>query len=639
MAKRLNNPVDTALFDKETLEAGLKKIELVRPDRQGLRDVEMALEQRFSKAELEKMAEVFKQAFGKCAFVCMQPNGITAICDEAMQIYNNLARKGQLATALGWLLCEPQNVKAYVDTLTQPMKNLWRHVLVNAFVTEEEAMEILGISTPMLTTQRYSYYYERPSMTRTEYDLFTTVSGRKAAMGDHYYRESCTYISVKSVIYYHFFPVFFPEAYDTGLSVAALPYESPMVLDFENESTAKYTLLNSLIKTGKLPMGAKSVSQADIKRVAKQMGLLEFFPSEQHTLYGNLRSRYYIETLALANHLADNKTKKKWTGLHDVLRFLLQDIGIIDTWMTSFFFPHIKGLRKQMVEYNKLEDICDGVLEWFGEEPERWIPISDLFMKTLIPKQYGGAMLNYAQVFLSSEQKNDVEIVNELTGEAIGVDRYVQEFGYTALQAFAFMLCSLGVVEIGLSPLKRNNTPFARAEYVRLTALGRYALGLSDVYEIPEPEHTAYFELDPDRLIIRSLIDPNPYAQLLLDTSVAISRNRFETSAQSFLAHCASRKDVEEKIGIFQQFVSHELPPLWKQFFDSLLQHCNPLKKEYADYYIYSISPDNTDLIRLLTGTPSLRKMFVRAEGYLILIRKVDQKKFMDELKKYGYLL
>lgn len=394
MAKKLNNPVDTALFDKETLEAGLKKIELVRPDRQGLRDVEMALEQRFSKAELEKMAEVFKQAFGKCAFVCMQPNGITAICDEAMQIYNNLARKDQLATALGWLLCEPQNVKAYVDTLTQPMKNLWRHVFVNAFVTEEEAMEILGISTPMLTTQRYSYYYERPSMTRTEYDLFTTVSGRKAAMGDHYYRESCTYISVKSVIYYYFFPVFFPEAYDTGLSVAALPYESPMVLDFENESTAKYTLLNSLIKTGKLPMGAKSVSQADIKRVAKQMGLLEFFPSEQHTLYGNLRSRYYIETLALANHLADNKTKK--------------------------------------------------------------------IMKTLIPKQYGGSMLNYAQVFLSSEQKNDVEIVNELTDEAT-------------------------------------------------------------------------------------------YAQLLLDTSVAISRNRFETSAQSFLAHCASRKDVEEKIGLSEQ--------------------------------------------------------------------------------------
>lgn len=232
-----------------------------------------------------------------------------------------------------------------------------------------------------------------------------------------------------------------------------------------------------------------------------------------------------------------------------------------------------------------------------------------------------------------------MEIVNELTGTAIGQDRYVQEFGHTAIQAFAFMLCSLGIVEIGLSPQVRRESPFARAEYVRLTALGRYALGLSEEYEVPKQEHTAYFELDPDRLIIRSLVEPNPYAQLLLDTSVVISRNRFETSAQSFLAHCASRSDVEEKIGIFRQFVSDELPPLWKQFFDSLLQHCNPLKKERSDYYVYSLSPDNTDLVRLLTSTPSLRKLFVRAEGYLILVKKDDQKKFVDELKKYGYLL
>ena len=638
MAKKIKNPVQTALFDTAAVEEGLKKIELVKPDRQVLRDVTIALEQRFTKTELEQMAEVFKLAFGKCVFVCRRPDGQTSTCIEVMSIFDFKARKDQLVTAIGWMLCVPQNVRLYVDTLSEPMKNLWRHVLVNAFVTEEDAMEILGVSTPMFTAQRYSYYYERPSMTRTEYNLFMPSSGRKAALGAHYYRESCTYLSVKSVIYYNFFPVFFPEAYDTGLSLSVLPYESPMVLDYENESVAKYTLLNSFIKTGKLSMGTKSISQADIKRVAKQMGLQEFFSSDQ-SVHGTLRSRFYIETLALVNHLADTRTKKKWTGLHDVLRYLLEDIGMLSTWMPSFFFPHIKGLRKQMVEYNKLEDICDDILEWFCEEPERWIPVSDLFMKTLIPRQYGGTMLNNAQVFLASEQKSDVEIVNEMTGAAIGQDRYVQEFGHTAIQAFAFMLCSLGIVEIGLSPQVRRESPFARAEYVRLTALGRYALGLSEEYEVPKQEHTAYFELDPDRLVIRSLVEPNPYAQLLLDTSVAISRNRFETSAQSFLAHCANRSDVEEKIGIFRQFVSDELPPLWKQFFDSLLLHCNPLKKERPDYYIYSLSPDNTDLIRLLTSTPSLRKLFVRAEGYLILVKKDDQKKFVDELKKYGYLL
>lgn len=164
-------------------------------------------------------------------------------------------------------------------------------------------------------------------------------------------------------------------------------------------------------------------------------------------------------------------------------------------------------------------------------------------------------------------------------------------------------------------------------------------LGIDDDYEAPQQEDIAYFELDPDRLIIRSLADPNPYAQLLLDTSVAISRNRFETSAESFLANCYTQHDVEEKIGIFKQFVSHELSPLWKRFFDSLLLHCNPLRADHTNFQKYRIDPNNTELIQLLTTDAKLRQMVTRAEGYLLLVKKDDLKKFTDELKKHGYLL
>jgi hypothetical protein len=120
---------------------------------------------------------------------------------------------------------------------------------------------------------------------------------------------------------------------------------------------------------------------------------------------------------------------------------------------------------------------------------------------------------------------------------------------------------------------------------------------------------------------------------------VAISRNRFETSAESFLAHCHTKSDVEEKIGIFKQFVSKKLPPLWKQFFDSLLMHCNPLRIEKKKYQQYRIDPKNTELIQLLTTNPKLRQMTIRAEGYLLLVENDNLKKFTDELKKHGYLL
>jgi hypothetical protein len=243
-------------------------------------------------------------------------------------------------------------------------------------------------------------------------------------------------------------------------------------------------------------------------------------------------------------------------------------------------------------------------------------------------------------VYHPNDERDHGNITNEYSGRIITADLYTQEFGYTGLQSFLFMLCSLGVVEIAVSDDEhRNISPFDRLDYVRLTPLGRYALDVTDDYEAPEQEHIAYFELDPERLIIRSLVDPNPYAQLLMDTSVAISKNRFETSALSFLSSCHTKSDVESKISIFRQFISNDIPPLWEQFFQSLLQHCHPLIEDKTAYKRYTLDPQNRDLIQLITTDPVLRQLVIRAEGYRILVKQEDLKKFETQLKKHGYLL
>ena len=156
---------------------------------------------------------------------------------------------------------------------------------------------------------------------------------------------------------------------------------------------------------------------------------------------------------------------------------------------------------------------------------------------------------------------------------------------------------------------------------------------------MPKIEQEVYFELDPERLIIRSLKDPNPYEQLLRDTAEPISRGRFQTSALSFLSGCHSREDVEGKISIFKQFIANELPPLWEQFFQSLLQHCKPLEEDKASYRHYTLQPDNRELIHLITTDPTLRQLAIRAEGFRLLVRIEDIRKFENQLKKHGYLI
>ena len=280
------------------------------------------------------------------------------------------------------------------------------------------------------------------------------------------------------------------------------------------------------------------------------------------------------------------------------------------------------------------------MLQWMQTEPTQWVPIADIFFQITWLDSNGTMSFINTEVFAQTNQKNSTEVVNEITHQYITVNHYTDEFGYTGLQSFAYLLCSLGMAEIAVNEDHiSNNTPFSNLQYLRLTPLGCYVLDMAHEYEPPQIEHVAYFELDPDRLIIRSLVNPNPYAQLLMDTSVPISTNRFQTSAMSFLANCHTRDDVESKIKIFQQFIADELPPLWQQFFEQLLQHCHPLMEDRTSYQHYTLKPDNTELIQLVTTDPVLRAIVIRAEGYRLLVKTVDIRKFETQLKKHGYLL
>jgi hypothetical protein len=324
----------------------------------------------------------------------------------------------------------------------------------------------------------------------------------------------------------------------------------------------------------------------------------------------------------------------------ETLRSFFNEFQHINYWLVNLLYPHIKGLRQQMTNYGRHAKLCNTMFTWLREEPERWVSIRDIYLKIYSIENGENSSRFTTLVFHPNDEQSNTQMINEYTGNIITANSYAMEFGFTGLQMCAFLIASIGAAEIVINEDEnRNISPFDSLDYIRLTPLGRYALGVTDEYDPPEQDHVAYFELDPDRLIIRSLVNPNPYAQLLTDTSVPISSNRFETSALSFLANCHKREDVENHIRIFRQFISSELPPLWEQFFHSLLQHCHPLTEDKTVYKHYTLDPENRDLIQLVTSDPVLRQIVIRAEGYRIMVKMDDLKKFETQLKKHGYLL
>ena len=295
------------------------------------------------------------------------------------------------------------------------------------------------------------------------------------------------------------------------------------------------------------------------------------------------------------------------------------------------FLPHVKGFRANQFRYVPhviwMKMLCD----FLEEYPASWISLPQLLDWLHICGQ---------GFTVRSDLLQDMRLENTLTGDTIRPDTQGVEIDMEILRAMAVCLFGWGMADLAVDPSDDvPDTPLGKVMQVRLTALGRYALGLDKSYSPPERHAEGRFVLDTERLIIYSTGEDNPYERLLLDTADPIGRGRYRMSAESFLRHCKTAKDVEEKVKFFEDYIEGNPPAVWKAFFASLRRRSKPLVKVQEDYYLLRLDAKDTELIELMTATPSIRKLIILAEGYLFLVRKQDYPALVQLLKQYSYLL
>lgn len=545
--------------------------------------------------------------------------------------------KNTIAKGVAMILSNDNNLRTYIDNIKPEMKNLLKMLLFNIYLSQDTAKKILKIHGNLYTKENSYFYNETILWSKNEYGWFSLES-LKASMVDKWgYRENEYYISLNPLLHSILFPILFPEAFDMEVGLNNLPDGQWHTVNLEEDSLTHFHLFNSLFQHGEFPLKKKGIGVSEMKKAQKKLALIEFFIGDNTEYRANLRAFTYIQMLTLCKVYL---TKNSDLSYQDTMRKLMDQFSHLFYWLPPILYPHIKGLRQSYLDNGRHTKLCQTMITWLRQDPEHWVSIRDIFLK-IYCMENGEINMRYTTlVFNPNDEQWNMQITNLYSGRLIAADSYAMEYGFTGLQMMGFILATLGIAEIAINEdINRGTTPFDMLDYIRLTPLGRYALGITDEYEAPKHDNKAYFELDPERLIIRSLVNPNPYAQLLKDTSISISKNRFETSPLSFLANCHTRDDVESKIKIFRQFISDELPTLWEQFFEQLLQHCHPLVEANTAFKQYTIDPNNHELIKLITTDPVMRKIIIRAEGYRILVKIEDLKKFETQLKKHGYLL
>ena len=203
------------------------------------------------------------------------------------------------------------------------------------------------------------------------------------------------------------------------------------------------------------------------------------------------------------------------------------------------------------------------------------------------------------------------------------------------------MLSAFGFVEIAYreQPAANATSYYDGLEYVRLTNLGLYALGIKRKYEHTAASDVKYFELDTQRLIIKALTDANPYESLLGNMATQISKRMYKVDYETFLAGCEKQQEVNAKIDFFKRYVCDAPPANWLQFFESIKKRCKPMKAPQKKYALLQIPADDKELQRIILSDPVIRKYTLKAEGFILLVEITNKSKVEDALKKYGYLL
>lgn len=536
--------------------------------------------------------------------------------------------KEALVNILALFLADKRNLSIYFDGLTKEHKTLWETALQLIYIDADLYKEITGKS--LVKKERWSYYGN--SLIRDYVPPFFAALEVKASRSSYGYRENsyCIYIPM---FFRDIARAFFHERKQKPHALPELPDDGQqltVLTDTDREMAQHLPLIQSFVTRGVLIVGSKGKVAANVrKKVTSKMTLREFVPTTEASPYQYMRTNM---TLYLCATCIPKRVEK--LELADIVASMYDEICENAMEMMPLYMAHVGGLKQNYMYTSDFNLLLIDMVDCLKKLGRGWISINDI-----IEMLYSMDMSSYT--LIGTYAYNRMDLVNKKTGEDIGVSDLHDQLYKPTIKGVLLLMSSVGMLDVAFSkPSILDSSYVDSLAYVRMNDLGAFLLGVEKEYKPIVVEQKKYFELDDNMLILKSVVDDNPYKSLVEDIAQNIGGERYKLSGETFLKHCETEKDVEEQVNIFKQFVSGDCPKVWDDFFKSMKSKCKPLTPFKRDEYaVYKVQSENRELQRLLSTDEVLRQHVVRAEGYIILIRKDDKQKVVDRLKKFGYLI
>ncbi|GEM_PF-1288529 len=435
------------------------------------------------------------------------------------------------------------------------------------------------------------------------------------------------------------------------------PLEGIDKTDFVHEDTdaivSQIHLLYTYITQGNIQF--QKNGRKLLKTSAKDMILFchiqEFYPDQT-------AETAYLKTGMIVDFLRNQFIKEN----PDPLKFLQQIFQIFfsDSFSTDDYrlfrlLFHLKGLASidtsyfadRMLKYEKIARASlYGLLRELS--PGMWYDIAGLITYC----RYRDIELDIVDYSLASSYLSaDIKVKDSSryyssVKTEISRSKYPEAILKPFLKGFMFLMAAFGVVDIAYNHPQNTEiqkkdlnylSVFDGLQYIRLTRLGAYLLGLSDDYAITIQKENARIELDEKRLLIH-LDGPDRIKEMILrQFAEKISENSFKVTFDSFLKDCKTQDNIEDKILLFRRHVFKTPPVIWENFLDDVLVKVEPLIPK-PDMYVFQLK-EQAELIALMAQDEVLQKHIMKAEDYHVLIPARHLNTVKKRLEKFGFFI
>ena len=586
------------------------------------------LEADFSKEQLKKILESLSVLFSSYNIVT-STRILSEYIPEVIRKFTT-TKKSDLALSAAIMMASEEFMAVYLNMLPMKVIDVYRLVYNNIYVSFRSAKDIFGRD---IGTRKKGWgysYNSAPMELETAFSLLKSETlGSWSSAVDYVVMPRASRKAMGHYLHPAEHPVVSVATYPLGAGekiYSTQPIMEPL-----------YPVLHTLYINGTLEMGKTKVTATTIKRISRQVVITEFFPDEKDKNFKNLAATLATSLFCLnaSNSLTGRKLvpdspQKVARNIVSYIRNSSEEIlnffsGLLlsKTYQTIFNHRNFSTLLKTY--FTTVSTLaCD---KWLlGESIENALRNSP----------------DYPDLFLiiNPMQSVNYSINNNWTGKYIAPFSIIPQFTVPLIQLLTGALAALGLVELVYTDEPDNAaSPLAGIKAVKLTDLGKYALGVTDEYDSTITREGPLFEFDSERLLMRAIGDNNPYEGILRNYLVPVGEHRFKATPERFLEGCRTPRELDKKLNNFRQLSGENLPDNWKHFIDGLLRKSGCLTPPDHHYFIFTVEPDNTELISVLTSDPELRSMTVCAEGFMLLIREDKYDKFCDRMRKFGYLV